>query len=251
MDTQSNKLKYDGHMDEECIDICDALNTLPSVETTESCCGHGTNPFMIFLTVTDMYSLSILSRSFDKRYIGTSIPWHIELFSADNGCPKFGMYLHSEKPYESKEDMKQDCAKICENITYWSKDAFKTYFLENLSTIEDNNKNIIEKLQASLPLTPMPFGQAINEMKKGNLVRRLSWNESLYVVKQVPSHINSTVIPRMQSLPMKAKEALMENSQQIDYRHQCLLLNIKTSVADSWTPTMDDIFAEDWCKYNK
>ena len=38
-DMEEKKDNYDGYMDKECIPICDALNSIPNVQTTESCCG--------------------------------------------------------------------------------------------------------------------------------------------------------------------------------------------------------------------
>ena len=49
----AKKLKYDGLMDEECIDLCDAMNSLPGIVTINSCCGHGLNPYSIFFRVTN------------------------------------------------------------------------------------------------------------------------------------------------------------------------------------------------------
>jgi hypothetical protein len=34
-------------LDPECLALCVALNEVPGIETTWSCCGHGTEPFRI------------------------------------------------------------------------------------------------------------------------------------------------------------------------------------------------------------
>ncbi len=39
---------YDGYMDAEVIAFCDALNAIPGITTTESCCGHGRGPFKVW-----------------------------------------------------------------------------------------------------------------------------------------------------------------------------------------------------------
>jgi len=36
---------YPSDMDVECIPLCDALNSLPGIQTSESCCGHGSHNF--------------------------------------------------------------------------------------------------------------------------------------------------------------------------------------------------------------
>jgi hypothetical protein len=34
-------------LDPPCVDLCVELNLVPGIETTESCCGHGENPYVI------------------------------------------------------------------------------------------------------------------------------------------------------------------------------------------------------------
>lgn len=51
---------YDERMDKECISLCDAINAIPGLVTTESCCGHGGDKFRIFFNVHVIGNLSIL-----------------------------------------------------------------------------------------------------------------------------------------------------------------------------------------------
>ena len=44
-------------LDPECVALCDALNRLPGVRTTESCCGHGEAPFWIWFMVRRLRDL--------------------------------------------------------------------------------------------------------------------------------------------------------------------------------------------------
>ena len=91
------------------------------------------------------------------------------------------------------------------------------------------------------------FGEVIEILKQGGLVRRKGWNgKGLFVIKQVPAHINSNVIPRMQSLPRSAKDRILKGKGFVDYTSQCLIYNENTGRADSWVPSVSDIFAEDW-----
>lgn len=80
------------------------------------------------------------------------------------------------------------------------------------------------------PYTPMekiPFGVAIEALKFGLAIRRRGWNgKGLFVVKQVPAHINSDVIPKMQSLPQSAKDLIMSGKGFIDYTSQMLIYKI-------------------------
>lgn len=93
----------------------------------------------------------------------------------------------------------------------------------------------------------MGFGDAIEVLKQGGVIRRSGWNgKGLMVFKQVPAHIESDIIPKMQSLPQSAKDLIMKGKGFIDYTSQCLIYNEDTGRADSWVPSISDVFAEDW-----
>ena len=93
----------------------------------------------------------------------------------------------------------------------------------------------------------MGFGDAIEVLKQGGAVRRSGWNgKGLMVFKQVPAHIESDIIPKMQSIPQSAKDLILKGKGFIDYTSQCLIYNENTGRADSWVPSISDVFAEDW-----
>lgn len=93
----------------------------------------------------------------------------------------------------------------------------------------------------------MCFGDAIEVLKQGGTVRRSGWNgKGLMVFKQVPAHVDSDIIPKMQSLPQSAKDLILESKGFIDYTSQCLIYNENTGRADSWVPSISDVFSEDW-----
>ena len=101
--------------------------------------------------------------------------------------------------------------------------------------------------EISAPMQKMSFGVAIEALKFGLAIRRRGWNgKGLFVVKQVPAHISGDIIPKMQSLPDSAKTLIMKSKGYIDYTSQCLIYNETTGRADSWVPSVSDIFAEDW-----
>ena len=105
-------------------------------------------------------------------------------------------------------------------------------------------KDVFEKAYHEVGV--MNFGGVINCLKAGLAVRRKGWNEGLFIVKQVPSHITGDIIPNMQSLPQSAKNILMSREDpHIDYTNQMLIIN-PDGRADSWIPSSFDIFAEDW-----
>ena len=91
------------------------------------------------------------------------------------------------------------------------------------------------------------FGSAIALLKSGFAIRRSGWNgKNLFVIKQVPAHIESDIIPKMQSLPQSAKDLILNGKGFIDYTSQCLIYNGNTGRADSWVPSISDVFAYDW-----
>lgn len=91
------------------------------------------------------------------------------------------------------------------------------------------------------------FSIALTLLEKGFVLRREGWNgKGLVVFKQVPAHITSEIIPKMQSLPQAAKDFIMEGKEVIDYTSQCLIYNDTTGRADSWVPSISDVFAKDW-----
>ena len=91
------------------------------------------------------------------------------------------------------------------------------------------------------------FGNVIQFLKEGKACRRSGWNnKGLFIVKQVFSHITGDIIPKMQSLPQSAKNILMSRENpHIDYTNQILIIN-SDGRADSWIPSVFDIFARDW-----
>ena len=61
------------------------------------------------------------------------------------------------------------------------------------------------------------FGAAIELLKAGLFIRRWSWSQhGPFIIKQVPAHIGSDVVPRMQSIPQSSKDKQIENNGYID-----------------------------------
>lgn len=106
----------------------------------------------------------------------------------------------------------------------------------------------IAKGETSITTLPrMSFGMAIEALKFGFAIRRKGWNgKGLFIIKQVPAHITEEIIPKMQSLPQSAKDLILKSKGFIDYTSQCLIYNENTGRADSWAPSISDVFAEDW-----
>lgn len=106
-----------------------------------------------------------------------------------------------------------------------------------------------ESMTAGVDCHPsgLSFEQILPLIKEGFAVLRNGWNgKGLMVFKQIPAHITSNIIPKMQSLPDEAKRLIMDSKGHIDYTCQCLIYNPETGRADSWVPSVADIFANDW-----
>lgn len=130
-------MEYDGNMDTECVALCDALNSLPGVGTFESCCGHGQRPYSVWLKTTDPYSLAVLARAVDRRYLHSQQMWSLTLETCEvEGGPMFCVRLSSERPYEDGSDMLSDVAGVISSIRYWAGDEFKKHFGKKEETCE-------------------------------------------------------------------------------------------------------------------
>ena len=162
-------------------------------------------------------------------------------------------HLHIEMRdlYEKMDKLSPfiESGKIDEIVT----DKYQNHLLRLQHRIMSRYINVLEcrigRLDGSpeAPLHQMSFGDAIEILKQGGAIRRSGWNgKGLMVFKQVPAHIESDIIPKMQSLPQSAKDLILKGKGFIDYTSQCLIYNENTGRADSWVPSISDVFAEDW-----
>ena len=151
---ENEENKYDRKMDKECIPLCDALNSLPDVETTESCCGHCKDRFRIFFKCKNPYSLSVIARVFNRRYSGTKLQWIIEVETHDNGG--YDYFVHSVEAYENNTMMEKDISQLVENIKYWSSEKYKEYFINGVTSEEKKKLNLkpfnLEEAKAGKPV---------------------------------------------------------------------------------------------------
>lgn len=59
-------------LDPECFDLCTAINQMPGLTTYESCCGHGTRPFMVWVMARTMNDLAGLLYWLDNCHTGVA-----------------------------------------------------------------------------------------------------------------------------------------------------------------------------------
>ena len=79
-----SNVEYTDKMDEKIIPLCDAINALPNIYTTESCEGHSCDAFTIFIRVKEKKNgLFFLTRCLDHRYWEYGYLWKLELKVGD------------------------------------------------------------------------------------------------------------------------------------------------------------------------
>ncbi len=112
-------------MDAPCVELCDLLNRLPGLETTESCCGHCKESYRVFFRCDNLDTLTRLGRVVDRRYSDGN--WEIVLDTGD-ARPKNRFWLRSLKPFVCFEEMDKSVEELMNNILYWFDDRFDKYF---------------------------------------------------------------------------------------------------------------------------
>lgn len=191
-------------------------------------------------------------------------PWEWDGHSPNEAATRLENYLKDLKETDSFFDSLYACTSslICTatsmcklihlELEELEPDTRQSRLLDYLyGTVRDNFKAIEYFTEAyhERPVDPfsLPFQMIIPALKSGFAVRRKGWNgKGLMVFKQVPAYIENEVIPKMQSLPQDAKDLILKGKGFIDYISQCLIYNENTGRADSWVPSISDIFAEDW-----
>lgn len=92
----------------------------------------------------------------------------------------------------------------------------------------------------------MNYGQAIQAVDQGEIISRLGWNgKGRFVFKQVPCEIGKDIIPKMQSVPQKAKDHILALGVTLKYRNQMAICDSDGNV-DSWVASSSDTFATDY-----
>lgn len=92
----------------------------------------------------------------------------------------------------------------------------------------------------------MNFGEAIERVKtRSYIARRANWDDNMFIFAQVPADINEETIPKMQSLPEVVKREIIEAGiTSLSYQNQ--ICKFDNSDITYYTPTGDEIFANDW-----
>jgi len=135
-------------MDVECVLLCRAINHMPGVETTESCCGHGERPFTVWLKAARLRDLAVLARAIDRRYGGpsTQMPlWNDWILSVEaSDFPEKGVSLLLFSRMMGKAAYEQ-ADRIAENIEYWLRHpAFMALYVTPYLPVSQSTEEINE-----------------------------------------------------------------------------------------------------------
>jgi len=76
-------------IDPECVGICDAMNKYPGIQTTSSCCGHGSRSMWIFFSANSLDSLPPVLYWMEKCHNGIT-GWQVSVYTdCSMGSPVF------------------------------------------------------------------------------------------------------------------------------------------------------------------
>lgn len=105
------------------------------------------------------------------------------------------------------------------------------------------------------------FGEAIKALKEGKRVARKGWNgKGLFIFMQVPSVIDMSTVPKMQSLPQTVKNEFHKRLRSknypegldpiemnsIKYKNQLAMVYPDNTIY-GWVASPSDVLEEDWC----
>lgn len=94
----------------------------------------------------------------------------------------------------------------------------------------------------------MNFSDALNYLKSGKCITRNSWvSNTTFIYKQIPAMIFGHNIDLLKSMPNDAKNLICKGNNEdksISFINQICI--VKDDKINSWLPTIDDLFAEDW-----
>jgi len=141
---------YSGVMDPEVLGLCNALNALPGISTTESCCGHGREKFSIFFQTygrCHKEGLFFLARCIDRRYWKHGHHWEATLVVGDTYPqqePRLGLpvsyilacEVKGEEAYKQAEDLVRNLNHHLNHANFIK--AFELDLSKFLTTITDH-----------------------------------------------------------------------------------------------------------------
>lgn len=102
----------------------------------------------------------------------------------------------------------------------------------------------------------MKFSEILDGLKEGRpYTRQAEGWYGKFIVKQIPNTVPASVVPKMTSLPEDVKQRISTVGKSdeflgtISYYNQVILVtsnDYERTVATSYIPTWEDLFADDW-----
>ena len=142
--------------------------------------------------------------------------------------------------------------KVCSNSCDFWCEHFKQAFLEADKAFENHYRSINLLNKLTLMDYGNSFGQAIDALKSGKMVKRQEHGENTFIFMQVPSTINKEVVPKMTSLPQSVKDEFERrfNDKQLQvseiyYSDQLAIVN-PSNLIRGYSPSPEDALADDW-----
>ena len=136
-------IRYDSRMDKAMIPLCNRLNAMTGITTTESCEGHGRTHTDVWFHTNDFISIAKIQRAIDRRYSSLVIPWVLECCTVDvplKWHPPVVFWLHSANVYKGKNCRKfllRDLCEICLNLEYYHTNYYNRLFRNPLRKYGD------------------------------------------------------------------------------------------------------------------
>lgn len=95
--------------------------------------------------------------------------------------------------------------------------------------------------------TQISFGDALTQMQNGNAVRRESWENGVYIIKQLPNSLEDELISQLHSMPDEAKEYLKK--QAAAYCNK--MYKVYSDRTMDWLPNAEEVYATDWVVWSE
>lgn len=96
----------------------------------------------------------------------------------------------------------------------------------------------------------MKYTEIENKLLEGFPIRRSGWDKGMFIFRQVPANIDLDIVPKMQSLPEEVKKEFIKRGlKTINYDNQIAIVNSENRIW-SWSPRIEDLFADNWELYN-
>jgi glycosyltransferase involved in cell wall biosynthesis len=161
-------------------------------------------------------------------------------------------------PVHNSEKFISETIKSIQEQTYSN---WELFLIDDCST--DNTYRILKRISSKDKRIKlyrnnknMKIGKVEEALVAGKMLRRAGWPEEHFIFRQVPSMINSKIVPKMQSLPDDVKAFFdktfdPKNNYQIDniyYSDQVCYVGFSNNLIN-FAFQAADVFAEDWKEF--